>query len=439
MRKNSILSLTILISLLLFACASAKRGSGSGTLSALFEKEAIFSDHYGGFALYDPATKQSIYQYQADKFFTPASNTKILTLYAALNSLGDSIPSVKYKIDDDKVFVWAMGDPTTLNPIFGEQDQIFTFLNGLDLPLIFCKDHFQSSRFGSGWAWDDFPYYYQTEKTYFPVFGNVQTIIQQKNTGTLFNYPNVLNIELKTGSAFKVDRAENNNQFLVTRSENTLLDYSKETPLVMDDSFYHLVFSKLLKSQFTIASSCPEINQKKIFYSTPSDTVFSYMMQTSDNFIAEHLLMASEAMRTDTLNTESAIKEIKEQALVDIASALLWYDGSGLSRYNMFTPNALVTVLDLIRNRIGDQRIKKIFPGGGVSGTIKNWYQGENNKPYVYAKTGTLRAVHCLSGYIYTDSGKTLIFSFMHNNFKGSSSPIKEKMNRILQYIKANY
>jgi D-alanyl-D-alanine carboxypeptidase/D-alanyl-D-alanine-endopeptidase (penicillin-binding protein 4) len=149
--------------------------------------------------------------------------------------------------------------------------------------------------------------------------------------------------------------------------------------------------------------------------------------------------MASVAIQLDTLKTESAIKEIKENELATIANELLWYDGSGLSRYNIMTPNALVTVLEEIRNKIGDQGIKKIFPAGGVSGTIKNWYQGELNRPYIYAKTGTLRAVHCLSGYIYTDSGKTLIFSFMHNNFKGSSNPIKEKMNSLLQLIKAKY
>jgi D-alanyl-D-alanine carboxypeptidase/D-alanyl-D-alanine-endopeptidase (penicillin-binding protein 4) len=53
----------------------------------------------------------------------------------------------------------------------------------------------------------------------------------------------------------------------------------------------------------------------------------------------------------------------------------------------------------------------------------------------VFAKTGSLRYVHSLSGYVKTKKGKVLIFSFMHNNFTGSSDPLKKEMQDILKRV----
>jgi serine-type D-Ala-D-Ala carboxypeptidase/endopeptidase (penicillin-binding protein 4) len=130
---------------------------------------------------------------------------------------------------------------------------------------------------------------------------------------------------------------------------------------------------------------------------------------------------------------------MKEGPFRSISSQIQWYDGSGLSRYNLFTPNALVHILDKIRFILTEEKIRKIFAAGGVSGTIANWYRGDSGKPYIFAKTGTLKGVHCLSGYLFTDSGNMLIFSFMHNNFISGSNPVKESMNRILRFVKENY
>jgi D-alanyl-D-alanine carboxypeptidase/D-alanyl-D-alanine-endopeptidase (penicillin-binding protein 4) len=43
--------------------------------------------------------------------------------------------------------------------------------------------------------------------------------------------------------------------------------------------------------------------------------------------------------------------------------------------------------------------------------------------------------VHSLSGYVKTKKGKVLIFSFMHNNFTGSSDPLKKEMQDILKRV----
>ena len=175
----------------------------------------------------------------------------------------------------------------------------------------------------------------------------------------------------------------------------------------------------------------------KVVYSQTADTLYKRMMQASDNFFAEQLLLMCAEQLTGKMNTASAIKILKDSLLSDLPDDPIWVDGSGLSRYNLFTPRSIVKLLSKIHQSMSEERIFTIFPAGGVSGTIANWYKGE--VPYIFAKTGTLSNKHCLSGYLKTRDGKTLIFSFMHNNFIGSSSPVKVEMNKILQFIRDYY
>jgi D-alanyl-D-alanine carboxypeptidase/D-alanyl-D-alanine-endopeptidase (penicillin-binding protein 4) len=51
----------------------------------------------------------------------------------------------------------------------------------------------------------------------------------------------------------------------------------------------------------------------------------------------------------------------------------------------------------------------------------------------VFAKTGTLNKVKTLAGYLKTNSGKTLVFSLMVNNYAGSVDMVKKRMEKILE------
>ena len=82
-------------------------------------------------------------------------------------------------------------------------------------------------------------------------------------------------------------------------------------------------------------------------------------------------------------------------------------------------------VLDMIKAKIGFDRIKAIFPAGGISGTLKNSYRSDT--PYVWAKTGSLSNNQSLSGYIQTHSGRVILFSFMHSNYITSNAMIRNE------------
>ena len=83
------------------------------------------------------------------------------------------------------------------------------------------------------------------------------------------------------------------------------------------------------------------------------------------------------------------------------------------------------------------ERLFALLAIGGVSGTLKSNYKAE--KPYVYGKTGTLRNNHMLSGFLLTQSGRTLIFSWMNNNFTKSSADVRRRMEEVLKNIYEKY
>ena len=182
----------------------------------------------------------------------------------------------------------------------------------------------------------------------------------------------------------------------------------------------------------------PMVNNPKVFYSQKSDDVYREMMENSDNFLAEHLLILASSTLPGKLSASETITFSKRYLLNDLKQQPEWFDGSGLSRYNLFTPQSFAQVLGKMYNEFPEQRLFSIFPIGGKTGTIKNRYK-DSAQPYIYAKTGTLNNNVTLSGYLKTKSGRTLIFSLMNNNSIKDLSWIRNENEKLLRIIRDNY
>ncbi|HEX3387221.1 MAG TPA: D-alanyl-D-alanine carboxypeptidase, partial [Mucilaginibacter sp.] len=184
----------------------------------------------------------------------------------------------------------------------------------------------------------------------------------------------------------------------------------------------------------------PLPSDAKIVYDDAADTVYRHMLQPSDNFIAEQLLLVCSSAKFNVLNTDSVINYSKKNFLNDLPDEPQWADGSGLSRFNLFTPRSIVALLCKISDQMkNDSLLHSLMPAGGVIGTIRSAYKTDNGQPFVWAKTGTLMNVHNQSGYIITRKGKRLAFSFMNNNFTRPPREIRDEMVRIMTYIHDNY
>ena len=134
---------------------------------------------------------------------------------------------------------------------------------------------------------------------------------------------------------------------------------------------------------------------------------------------------------SDRFSTVKAIEILKNKWRGIFKDDLIWYDGSGVSRYNMFTPRTIIQVLKLIRKEIQWTEIKQLFPKSGESGTLLDNPSLKN----IYAKTGTLRNNCNLSGFFENSKGKIIMFSVMVNHFNSSAGEIRNGIAEILNKI----
>ena len=138
------------------------------------------------------------------------------------------------------------------------------------------------------------------------------------------------------------------------------------------------------------------------------------------------------------MNTRAVIDFVTKNHLADLPDKPQWADGSGLSRQDLFTPATMIRLCEKIYDEVNDEtRLFSLLPQGGKTGTLRNYFKSET--PFLFAKTGTLSNVHNLSGYLKTKKGKTLIFSFMHNNYVRPTAEIRKEMERILTLIHERY
>lgn len=126
-----------------------------------------------------------------------------------------------------------------------------------------------------------------------------------------------------------------------------------------------------------------------------------------------------------------------EKFLPNLPQKPKWVDGSGLSRYNLFSPNSLIHILNKMYQEIPLQKLLNYFPVGGKTGTLNSWYG--NTKPFVFAKSGSLSNNYCLSGYLITKKGTLLIFSSMNNHYMQSTTEVKSSLEGILKIIYEKY
>lgn len=419
---TNIIKIAFIITLLiqLSSCGTSKKITKH--LSSEF-----YDNHYAGFVVYNPKSKKVIYKKNSQKYYTPASNTKIFTLYASLQLLPKYSPLLSYIKNGDDTYIEGVGNPTLFHPDFTDSTGI-NFLKQQQR-IILSLDNFKSDKYGAGWAWEDYGFYFSPELNSFPLYGN---ILRVSKTDSLLAIPNYFtpNISLQKSN---VNREMDKNLFYFDPIRTDTLDI----PFKINNTIIEKLLEEAISKNVSIATKMPN-EEKQTLFGIASDSIYKRMMLQSDNFLAEQLLIMGSSQLSDELDPNVTIKHILDDYLSDLKQKPRWVDGSGLSRYNLFSPESFVQVLEKMYNEIPKKRLFALFPAGGQSGTLKNWFKG-NTTPYIYAKSGTLGNNYCLSGFLITKSGNTLIFSFMNNHFTKSTASVKREMQIILELIRDNY
>ena len=383
-----------------------------------FLNDSIIATGHAGISIYEPATGKYLYNYNAEKNFTPSSNVKLFTLYAGMKYLGDSLVGAKILETADTIFFEPTGDPTFLHKDFTSQP-VFDFLKNSNAVLKIKNIDFKTKAYGNGWAWDDYPDYYMAERSSLPVYGNCITFVCKKNNVQTIPRNLVDFIVVKNGHEKNKSTTVERNFF--ANNFNVLLDnVSNETIITPFITSLHLavkLLSDSLQKNIAFVEDDNMNSNLKSIYSRPVDSLFKPMMFNSDNFFAEQTLLMVSNEKLGYMSDEEMIDTLLKNDFKDIPTKPRWVDGCGLSRYNLFSPKDFIYILDKLQKEFGLARMKRILPTAG-QGTLRGYY--EKDAGFIYAKTGSMSNNVSLSGYLITKQNKLLLFSIMINNYSGS-------------------
>lgn len=427
----------------LSSCSIQKQISKSANEDVLSNK-ALTAAHVG-ISIFDPATNKYLYNYQGDKYFVPASNTKLPTCYAAMKYLGDSLILFKVRETEDSIYLKPNGDPTFLHPEYINQP-FFQYLKETKKQIkILYTPKSRVSEYGSGWSWDDYQESYLAERAELPIYGNVVRFERigdkLRVTPWIMKKPYMDEPMIQLigfGEKFKVSRRKDENKFSFWRSETVFT--KQEIPF----KTFGLRSGTLDFLMDTLGKFFPDVKYDLSYdnigfvkiHSQPTDSLLKPMMHRSDNFFAEQSLLMVSNERLGYMNDEKIIDTLLKTDFKDLPQKPRWADGSGLSRYNLFTPQDFVAILNKMKNEFGMERIKVILPTGG-EGTISNYYKADSG--YIYGKTGTLSGVVAFSGFLYTKKGKLLIFSTLVNNHQASATDVRRAIEKFLQGVRSKF
>lgn len=408
---------------------------------------AVSTGHIG-ISIYDPASGKYLYNHNATQYFIPASNAKLFTLYAGMKYLGDSLVGAYLTEAKDSIYLLPTGDPTFLHPEYSYQ-ALYLYLKNSSKKIsvkINIKNNLKP--WGKGWAGDDYLSDYAVERSEFPIYGNI--IRFRGDSNKISSNPFIIKSPffkepmmqlLGSNGKVEVTRKIEVNEFSFNRSNQrlsnadipfvtgvfsiTAVSFLQDTLKRNDDNCWYDYNLDTINLDFM-----------KVIHSQPSDSLFKPMMHRSDNFFAEQTLLMASNEYLGYMSDEKIIDTILKSSLKDVPQKPKWVDGSGLSRYNLFTPQSFVYILNKMKDEFGLERMKVILATGG-EGTLSAYYK--NIAGNIYAKTGTLSNNCALSGYLITAKGKLLIFSVLNNNYITGATSVRRSVEHFLNYIQKKF
>jgi D-alanyl-D-alanine carboxypeptidase/D-alanyl-D-alanine-endopeptidase (penicillin-binding protein 4) len=388
-------------------------------------KIPAFEEAFVGVSLSELEISKPIVSINEAKYMTPASNTKLLTYLGAIQNF-DSLPSLYYSVKNDSVILFkSSGYPLLLHPFYSDpklsaffkQDYNFEYVT----PSVGPKPQ------GPGWSWDDYSYYYASQRSAFPIHGNAVGITNVNNE--IKTLPSGFEFTLNNDSLAPVAlRAKDANRFeinpLKLKEGDTLY-----RPFITSDTLFVKLLGDAVGKEIALSTAKDKLIWTPL-YTGAEELLYKGLLQNSDNGIAESLLLMIAKKNSDILLEQQAIDSLQKKWSQWTPDPFIWVDGSGVSRYNMFTPRSLVAVLKEIYKSSSWDQILSRFPKGGTSGTLKVY-----DVDQLYGKTGTLRHNHNLSGYLITKKGKTLVFSVMVNHFTTPTSEVRGGIGKLLSWL----
>jgi len=165
---------------------------------------------------------------------------------------------------------------------------------------------------------------------------------------------------------------------------------------------------------------------------TPLADVLGRAGKNSQNLFAEALLKRAgyawsrrhrlEPAVGSWANGANAVRDMMLRVGVDIDGFHV-VDGSGLSRQNRCTPSQQAGTLAWINQQPWADLFRQSLSIAGVDGSLSKRLKDHPNR--VVAKTGTMRSVRALTGFVMGPHGPKFAFSVVFNGYPGPSTPYR--------------
>ncbi|KTD18228.1 D-alanyl-D-alanine carboxypeptidase/D-alanyl-D-alanine endopeptidase [Legionella jordanis] len=174
--------------------------------------------------------------------------------------------------------------------------------------------------------------------------------------------------------------------------------------------------------------------------SKPISQLMADTLKPSDNLYADSLFLhAAEKLHGSPVNWPEAqilVKNfIQQQTGIELKNAVLT-DGSGLSRHDLITPAQTAALLRFLHDKFPlSYEYIAALPVSGRDGTLQRRFKGPMQQDLVRAKTGTMRGIVSLSGYLYTANAHTLAFAIFINHVPGTKSSISGKYRYVVDAL----
>lgn len=432
--------------------------------------QPLFNQARLGIAIQPFQATQPLYTKDAQRYFLPASTTKVMTTAAALTRLG---PQFRIQTDLygagtgptlDHLRIVGRGDPTLSDQ---QLQQIATQLKQKGIRqinhLLGDDTYFQGPGIVPSWEWEDLQAGYGAP---------VNSLILNQNAYELKIWPQALGQPLRVewlsphpiGPWRQINRtrtvAQNAPEYIeiVRRLKGNTLEieitgqlrsgapHDRSAVAVIDPGWFLLKrFRAILAAQqikvgrLSLLSTPKERNallkgqsEQRLaqIQSPPLTTLIKTTNQESNNLYAEALVKTlGAAQQQSSQNTHQEGLKVLKQTLTQLgvnASTYAVADGSGLSRQNLVSPLALTQTLNGILKSPHASTFQASLPKDSI---------GQNPASTLWSKSGGMRGVSTLTGYLQHPQSSPVLFSLMFNQYNQSGSKRRQAMDALLLSI----
>lgn len=171
-----------------------------------------------------------------------------------------------------------------------------------------------------------------------------------------------------------------------------------------------------------------------IWFSPRLGDIVAVTNKESNNMFAEHLLKSTVMFGPSPASISMAIDSMMAlwTSYGVETKGVKVYDGSGMSRATLLTPDFVVGVIEyMIQGAEGDEFLSSLAISG-VDGTFKFFLDGTDLQGKVYGKSGSMSGVRCYAGVIDRSAEEQYVFCIMVNNFTASSAEVRNAIEAYL-------